>query len=84
MIEITSVTETPNFIKTYSESCPVHINSTLDVEFILFNKIVCNCTFEDKDFIAWDSIKIHIENQLTEDFNKSKQLEGKQSNLKTK
>ena len=72
MIEITSVTETPNFIKTYSESCPVHINSTLDVEFILFNKIVCSCTFEDKDFGDWNSIKDYIEAQLTEDFNKIK------------
>lgn len=72
MVEIVSVTERPNFIITYSEPSPVLQKGQLDVEFILFNKIVCNCTFEDKDFGDWSGIKDYIEAQLTEDFNKNK------------
>jgi len=72
MIEITSVQ--PHVIRT----------KFLDVEFIMFNKIICSCVFEDKCFNNFDEIKDYIENQLTEDFSKSLQLEGKPSNLKTK
>jgi len=72
MVEITSVQNDP-FRKNW-----------IDIEFILFNKMVCSCCLEDKSFNDWDEIKTYIENQLTEDFNKSKQLEGKPSNLKNK
>lgn len=72
MIQITSVRNNP------------FRNNWIEIEFILFNKIACSCSFEDKGLKDWNDIKTYIENQLTEDFNKSKQLEGKPSNLKTK
>jgi len=60
MIQITSVQNNP------------FRNNCIEIEFILFNKIACRCSIEDKGFGDWSDIKAYIENQLTEDFNKSK------------
>lgn len=58
----------------------------LDVQFILFNKIVCSCSFCNIGLKDWSEIKTYIESQLKEDFKNASvtQLEGKPSNLKTK
>ncbi len=58
MIQITSVN--PDTIKS----------NFVYVEFILFSKIVCNCSFKDNGFQSWVEIKEFIEKQLTEDFTK--------------
>jgi len=83
MIDITEINRIPNQV--------FHRNGDIEllgyfvvVNFVLFNKIVCSCEFEIEIEDLEMDIKAHIENQLTEDFNKAKQLEGKPSNLKTK
>lgn len=64
---------------------PSVIKNRTDVQFILFGKIVCNCTITDVGFNDWNDIKSHVENKLIEYFkNNTQQLEGKPNNLKTK
>lgn len=78
MIEITSVTETPIVIHSYSETFGKTIGRNIDVEFILFNSFVCTCTFEDIGFDSWDGIKKHIEDKLINDFKNNPLLNTKQ------
>jgi len=80
MIEIISV----NVSKLFANTCSEPLCNKFQVDFILFDKIECNCEFEHKGFNNWDEIKSYIENQLIRDFKNISQLEGKPSNLKTK
>lgn len=73
-------------IEITSAQISVGAQNNLDIEFIMFNKIVCSCSFYNIGFKDWSEIKSYIENQLTEDFKNASvtKLEGKPSNLKTK